>query len=60
MAVNPTTSAASEGVITTATVCEAVNSLPEDVRRLMARALRVRSPIYPWTMSHDGRLECRY
>jgi hypothetical protein len=45
--------------IATAVVCEAVNTLPKDVRRLVAHALRERLPIYPWTMSHDGRLECR-
>ena len=59
MAVNPTTSSSSDGVITTAAVCEAVNALPEDVRRLVAHALRLRAPIYPWTISRDGRLECR-
>jgi hypothetical protein len=46
--------------IATAAVCEAVNVLSEDVRRLVARALQERSPTHPWTMSHDGRLECRY
>lgn len=49
----------SDAIIMVSEVLDAVNALPLDTRRLVASALRERSPRYCWTVERHGQLTCR-